>query len=64
MRNVGLAEGLLLGLMVVEVLMGVGVGRSEGLYGGFCSSEGLDVVNNGRRILESFSSSNRAKLVA
>ena len=57
-------EGLLLGLMVVEVLMGVGVGRSEGLYGGFCSSKGLDVVNNGHRILESFSSSNRAKLVA
>ena len=54
----------MLGLMVVEVLIGVGVGRSEGLYGGFCSSEGSDVVNNGRRILESFSSSNRAKLVA
>ena len=61
MRNVGLAEGLLLGLMVVEVLMGVGVGRSEGLYGGFCSSKGLDVVNNGRHILESFSSSNQVK---
>ena len=61
MRNVGLVEGLLLGLMVMEVLMGVGVGRSEGLYGGFCSSEGL---NNGRHILESFSSSNRAKLAA
>ena len=50
--------------MVVEVLMGVGVGRSEGLYGGFCSSEGLDVINNGRCILESFSSSNLAKLAA
>ena len=46
----------------MEVLMGVGVGRSEGLYGGFCSSKGLDVVNNGRHILESFSSSNQVKL--
>lgn len=59
-------EGRVLELEGMAVLMGVGVGRSEGLYGGGCDNEGLGGVaaKDGHCCLESFSSSNRAKLVA
>ena len=48
------------------VLIGVGVGRRDGLYGRGCDSEGLGgvAVNIGHHCLDNFSSSNRAKLAA
>ena len=48
------------------ILIVVGVGRRDGLYGGGCDSEGLGgvVVNIGHCCLDNFSSSNRAKLAA